>query len=87
MTQPNNDGQGDGGSKPAAPKGPAPKLLDVVEFVHRDVLTGGDLKGIGVVVRAPGKDDQTVAVRPLAHFHHEVPLAGVTALSAADYED
>jgi hypothetical protein len=89
MTQPNpNDGQGGdqaGGGKPAA-KAPAPKLLDVVEFVHRDVITGGDLTGIGVVVRAPEKDDQTVAVRPLAHFHHEVTLANVTALSAADFE-
>lgn len=90
MTQPNpSDGQGGGDSNAGGgkPKAPAVKLLDVVEFTHPDVLTGGDHTGVGVVVRAPGKDDQTVAVRPLAHFHHEVALANVAALSAADYED
>lgn len=88
MTEPSGGGQGGGnsGAKPSGSKA-AVKLLDVVEFTHHDVLTGGDHTGIGVVVRAPGKDDPTVAVRPLAHFHHEVPVADVAALSAADYED
>lgn len=86
MTQPNsNDGQGDPNAGKPGSKAPAVKLLDVVEFAHSDVVTGEDITGIGVVVRA-GKDAQTVAVRPLAHYYHEVALADVAAISADDLD-
>lgn len=69
-------------NKPAA-KASAVKRLDVVEFTHRDILTGEDVTQVGVVVRAE-KGEQTVAVRPLSHHYLEVDQANVTPLSADD---
>jgi hypothetical protein len=64
-------------------KAPAVKVLDVVEYTHHDLITGHEVTHVGVVVRAD-KDDQTVAVRPLAHHYLEVDPANVTPLAAAD---
>jgi hypothetical protein len=78
VTQPNPDEQGG-----KAGKAPAARVLDVVEYTHRDLITGHEVTAVGVVVRAE-KDDRTVAVRPLAHHHLEVDPANVTPLSATD---
>ncbi len=84
MTQPNPDQGNQGDSKPA-PKPASVKVLDVVEYLHHDLLTGRDVTHVGVVVRAD-KGDQTAAVRPLSHHHLEVGLADITPISADEID-
>jgi hypothetical protein len=64
-------------------KRPAAAVLDVVEFTHVDVVTGDEVTGVGVLVRAD-KDDATYAVRPLAAHYLEVDPGKVTPLTASD---
>jgi hypothetical protein len=78
MTEPTPaDVPGKGKSAPAA------KVLDVVQYTHVDPVFDTEVTHVGVLVRAD-KDDQTWAVRPLAHHHLEVDPSSVVPVTGSD---
>lgn len=74
-----NQGSNQGKGKDA----PKVKLLDVVEYRHKDTILGHDFTHVGVVVR-DASDGGSIAVRPLENRHLEVDPADVTPISADD---